>query len=363
LINFLQTLAVAATVNVQWTEGVLEVFETSEYIGVFTTSASSGPIDCLISSDSPKTRSITRMLLTILVPSIVISIFLAFWSGMTYKSKQNMMYFWKRVILSIIAVTYISYLGLTQLAVRVFYCVDVHDSTDPFAKTKSQYWAVDTAVTCYGKAHGGLIAIGVVVLLFVSFGFPLASALLLTHTKAYDQQSMGWQLETMGFLYRAFKEKFVYWESVVMLRKALLSVIVVFSYPLGGQIQGLLAALVLIFGLYFHQKYSPFRQEFDRLNHYESLSLLVSCVTFMLGQFFNVEKSSDTSRTLIAVVIIVANTSTFAILVFVLIVNVIEQLRETLQNTSANISQDTPWWKVLKVFITSKLSALCGSKK
>lgn len=148
-----------------------------------------------------------------------------------------------------------------------------------------------------------------------------------------------------------------------MLRKAILSIIVVFSYPLGGQIQGLLATLVLIFSLYFHQKCAPFRQEFSALNLHESVSLLVSCVTFVLGQFFNADKSSDMTRTLIAVVIIVCNTSFFAVLGLVLVGNVIEQLRESLQNANASVSQNTPWWKVLKLFIISKLLGMCPQNK
>jgi len=60
-----------------------------------------------------------------------------------------------------------------------------------------------------------------------------------------------------------------------MLRKALLSVIVVFAYPLGGQIQGLLAALVIVFGLYLHQVCAPFRKGLSCLNRYESIAVVI----------------------------------------------------------------------------------------
>jgi len=81
-----------------------------------------------------------------------------------------------------------------------------------------------------------------------------------------------------------------------MLREAFITVIVVFAYPLGGQIQGPLAALVLIFGIYFHQVCARFREEFHRLNCYESISLLVSMNNKPSAKisFYLIEKETST---------------------------------------------------------------------
>lgn len=338
------------------------MFEASEYIGALTTAALSRPIDCIISSSSAAVRSVWRTLLSLLVPGAVMGIFAAFWSYITFQQNKGFSYFWKRLILSIVAVTYISYLGLTKLAVRVFYCVDVFDSDNAFTYSQKKVWAVDTSIQCYEKEHFGLIVIAVVVLVLVSFLFPLMSAVILSQNKDKHREMGSWTMETMGFLYRAFKDKFVFWESLIMLRKACLSIIVVFSYPLGGQSQGLLALAVVLSSLYLHLICSPYRKEFHRLNVYESGSLLVSCFTFIFGQFFGIERSSDSTRVLVAVGIILMNTMFFVFLLFVFFSSGLVHIKVLLESEGHVFEEKTCLWIVLKVYITSRVTRWTRAK-
>eukprot|EP00210_Caulerpa_lentillifera_P006659 g6362.t1 len=266
LINFLQVTAIAASINVQWREEIIDMFAAEEYIGALTTAAISQPIDCILGTSCSTARSVWRTVLILFVPITAILCFVSFWGCLTLYKKENMSYFWKRSILSIMAVTYISYLGLTKLAVRTFYCVSVYDSEDYLSNSTTPYWAVDTSIKCYGKNHIGLVTIGALVLVFVSLSFPLASAGVIIKNKSRTSDREGWMFETMGFLYRTFKENLMFWETVVMFRKACLSIIVVFPYPLGGQTQGLLAQIVLTLSLCGHMKYLPYKEGFHKLN-------------------------------------------------------------------------------------------------
>jgi len=166
----------------------------------------------------------------------------------------------------------------------------------------------------------------------VSLSFPMISAIYLYRNKVQPGQTNGWTYETMGFLYKAFKGKYVFWESIVMFRKACLSIIVVFSYPLGGQSQGLLASGVLMFCLYLQQTCSPYRKEFHNLNYFESGSLMVSCLTFILGEFFTNEKCSDSAKTLVEITIITLNTTFFTFLFVVFIRSGMNHIREVLKS-------------------------------
>lgn len=362
MINFLQVIAAAAAVNVQYTVGVLTMFEASEYIGALTTAALSRPVDCIISSSSATVRSVWRTLASIFAPATVIGIFTAVWGVITFRENKCIAYLWKRIFLSINAVIYISYLGLTKLAVRVFYCVEVYNSADPFSNTMTKYLAMDTAVQCYKKGHLGLIFIAIVVILTVTVSFPIGSAFLLFRIKTRTKQTRSWTSETMGFLYRAFKEEFMYWESLIMFRKAFLSIVVVFAYPLGGQIQGLLSLAGILFCLYLHLVCFPFRKEFHVLNYYESASLLVSCFTFLLGQFLAIDRRSNSTKTLVAVLIIFINVVFFLILSFAFFFSGVDHVKTVLQAEGQQVPRKAGWWVILKLYFSSRFDKYINSK-
>lgn len=191
-INFVQTTTIAASINVRWTTSIFTMFEASEYIGALGTAAVSRPIDCLVSSNSAVVKSIWRTLLSLFIPILVMGIFTIVWGCIAIREKKGMSFFGRRVTLSIISVTYIAYLALTKLGVRVFYCVDVYDSNDDSIDSRARYWAVDTSIKCYEKEHAILIGIAAFILVFVSLSFPLLSAAYLLGKKCnMSKQTLG----------------------------------------------------------------------------------------------------------------------------------------------------------------------------
>jgi len=337
------------------------MFEASEYVGAMTSIAVSRPVDCIVSSDSALVRSVWRTVINLLVPGVVIGIFSAYWGLAMILQKKSRSHFVKRTILSVMIVVYISYLGLTKLAVRVFYCVDVVDTQNPFFPTKTSYWAVDTGIQCYGREHTALMVIGSIVMFFITLSFPLFSAIVVRRYKNQIEDLGNFVPETMGFLFRAFKEEYKYWESVVMLRKACMSMIVVFSYQLGGQLQALLALLLLMISLYFHMACRPYREEFKTLNRYEAVSLLVSCMTLTLGQFLDSDKCSDSVQLAIACLIFVLNVALFIVLVVAYICSGINHMRAVLEDEGIQIPEDARRWDIVKIVVVTKLSQCCGS--
>lgn len=94
-----------------------------------------------------------------------------------------------------------------------------------------------------------------------------------------------------------------------MLRKAILAVVVVFAYPLGGKLQAVLCVFVLILALFFQMLCRPFRREFSFLNEMEGLSLLVSLLTFVSSFSFENDRVSEGVKILITIAIILCNIS------------------------------------------------------
>lgn len=344
-----------------WTSGIMTMFEASEYVGAITTVAISRPVDCVVSSDSALVRSVWRTVISLLVPGIVVGILAAYWGITMLIQKKSRSHFVKRTILSIMIVAYISYLGLTKLGVRAFNCVDVVDKVNPFSSSKTKYWAVDTAIQCYGREHIALVVIGSIVMILITLSFPLFSAIVV-HRYRHQREHLGsFVPETMGFLFRAYKDEYKYWESIVMVRKACMSMIVVFSYQLGGQLQTMLALLLLMLSLYVHMTCKPYRKEFKILNHYEAASLFVSSVTLTLGQFLDSDKSSKLVKGFIAFLVIFLNISIFLVLFFACTGSGINHMRAVLEDEGIQISEDARWWDVVKIVVVTKLSQCCGS--
>lgn len=139
-----------------------------------------------------------------------------------------------------------------------------------------------------------------------------------------------------------------------MFRKACLSVIVVFSYLLEGQSQGILASVVLLLCLYAHLTIRPYREDFKILNHFESASLLVSCLTFTLGLFFAKNSTSGSVRAFLSVLIILVNILFFIFLLSAFVMSGIGHLRVVLQSENLLLPDQVPWWRVLKIFVITR---------
>ena len=253
-----------------------------------------------------------RSVVNVMVPMLVTALYFIIWAIALVRLKETADYLIKRCVLSFMVVAYLSYITLTKTVVNVLSCVDVHDSMDLGDDSTTAYWAMDTSLECYEGSHAALAAlVGWPTLFIFSLGFPVTVAFVLLNERNKHDMKREWLFESMGFMYRAYSGKYVFWESVIMLRKAVLAVIVVFSYSLGGNLQGLLGVCVLVLALYFQIVCGPFSSEFKDLNNYEGLSLLVSAMTFQSGLLFNDERTSDVARTLITVLIVTVNVGIF----------------------------------------------------
>eukprot|EP00210_Caulerpa_lentillifera_P004815 g4597.t1 len=357
MINFLQTIAVAATVNVPWTQGMLSLFESSEYIGAMTFGILR-PVDCLGSTNSTSSKEIWKIRVALIIPLSVICVFCAFWGYVATRNGKGLYYFGKRCLLSAITVVYISYFGLTKMAVRAFYCIDVHDSYDYFTRLTHKVWAMDISIRCYGKDHFEILIVSLFVLIVVTVCFPLYSFLVLLRNKESLRIRDSLIFETNGFLYRAFKEKLSFWESIVMFRKACLSLIVVYQYPLGGETQGALASALLLLSLYAHLNLRPYREELKSLNQFESCSLLISCLTFILGLTITNSRNEPPVMSFLTVIIILGNVIFFLTLLLALFYNSMVHLRVALQCENVPLPVPPTWWNILKVYIALKLAQM-----
>ena len=210
------------------------------------------------------------------------------------------------ILLTFSVVFYVSYLGITKLAVRAFYCINVYDSLDPSSDKQSLVLADDTAVECYEGVHWAMVFIAAFILLCVTIGFPLLSFIYI-YRAANNASGLGQNstaLQIFGFMFWSFESRFFYWELIVFARKAFLGALCVFSHSLGGNVQQVIAAVALTLFLSAQAMCSPYRQTYVNLNFFETSSLILSSLNVLLAMVLGDEHPVDNARVLCTVGII-----------------------------------------------------------
>ena len=288
----------------------------SEFLGGLTTEATVRSFDCLITEDAALPRSVILTIVGLSVPVSVWCIYFVIWWLFKSLYANSFSYLIQRSLLSLNVVSYVAYIGVTKTVINILNCIKVHDSTVFLQDSITYYWAVDTSQECLSGSHAVLAGVaGFPILILFTVSFPLVSAAILLTRRSRTSLLNKWLFATAGFMYRSYNPKFIFWESIIMLRKALLAIVVVFAYPLGGNLQGVLSSCVLIIALYVQAYCRPYRKEFKELNFYEGLSLLVSTLTFVAGLFFNDTRTSNTSRILLTVIVFLFNVAFLLFLV------------------------------------------------
>jgi len=328
-INFLQTVAAGMSLDVGWNEFIREILETFDWLGGPSSEATGFTLNCSLPDSG--SRSVTRQMLVVCPPFVVLFICLSYYAVRTILKKREVRYLMKRSILVVTVVFYVSYISLTRAAVTMLYCIDVFDGTRlADREDHNLYWGLDTDVKCFDGVHLRLVFVAIPLLL-LSFLFPVVLAANLLLAKRRRKLNSEWIAETVGLFYRGFEKDFVYWDSMILLRKAILVPIVVNAYHLGGSLQGTLSALLLSFFLFLQMRFSPFNREFTHLNDLESASLLISIFTFLTGIILNDSyMHSYPVEVLLVIAVLVCNIG-FALLLLVLLIRLkLEEIRFSL---------------------------------
>lgn len=211
---------------------------------------------------------------------------------------------------AIVAFVFLLYPYLVERFALVFSCVQLGANSD-------DYFLVENLdVKCWTAAHLNYIFV-LALPLFVVYvlGFPMGIGLLLSNLKNQNRvmkilttitpdaltseerrqrrkSSIGYNnhevdmeaafFRNYAFLFLGYTKDSYLWEIMVICRKAVISIIgVIVSFD--QRLQGMLALVVLSASVCTHVGRSPFLD--PTLNHFETLSLLASSMTFLLGIF------------------------------------------------------------------------------
>ena len=170
------------------------------------------------------------------------------------------------VIVIFIVAVYFSYIDNVREYLRSINCIDIDKSEDdddhPYQKfavqVKKRVWAEDTELTCFEGDHlmtGLLGVVGMVlsflVVVFIMIWLPLNKR----HETETDFVARYW------FIYQAYKKKWytLPWEAVILIRKALIAAVLVFSYRVDPGLQATICVGVLVMAHVLQTALQPFK--------------------------------------------------------------------------------------------------------
>ncbi|CAD7699384.1 unnamed protein product [Ostreobium quekettii] len=308
-LNFLQQVSIALAINLEWTDAIQRMLETLDFAGGFSNASAFFSMDCALApSSTPK--SIRRMLINLSFPFMLVTFCTIFWLTIALLKPASRRVLKRRIIVTVWGVLYVSYFEITSRLIRTAYCVNADDraiADAPDSIAFDSYWSEDTDVKCWEGDHLALfVGFALPLFLLIPIGVPvwLISFLWLNRKRFDDLRFLG----TYGELYKAFRARHVYWEAVIMLRKALLSVVVVWRTPLGGELQGVLAVSILVVSCFAHLVFKPYSEALYGLNEYETVALGVSLQIYLSGLIVNSDGTNDVARVIVSVLAVLSVT-------------------------------------------------------
>ena len=297
---------------------------------------------CLLDTDSDS-RSIYGVILRVSFPLflmlLVMCLFVARWLVMRRNPNTTrflcQQFLRSRLIICFLVVGFFAYQSISEDLMGTVSCIrldsdDMSDAEafdDPqrnisyshFSIANGYYWTEDTNIKCFSRNHAFLVGfLGIPGIVLFLCGIPFYLLIFLLYKRQKKQLTELHVLNTYGFIYQNYEDKFVYWEVIILFRKALIGAIVVFAYPLGANLQGVMALGVLILALAVHLIAAPFK--YLPLNVLEGCSLVVSIFTFYAGVVLNDANTSDSAKVLLSVLLVIINFLLMAVILITVFV-------------------------------------------
>lgn len=321
---------------------------------------SSLSLDCLFSAHSSIPRSISKEILSHSIPFILFLIYTSFWCRILRKNIKTCV---RRVVLSLMVILYVSYIGLTQKMIRTFYCITLTDGSSLKNAFQERYWSEDTSVKCYRGCHAYLVVLLVLpLLIMVSIAFPLGSAMFLMRQRRRNTLYNEENKEMFGFMFRGYREECVYWDSVIMFRKALLALVVGSGYLLGSSAQATIAAFILLVSIKVQTYLHPFSEPFQGLNRLEVFSLCISANAFLAGSVLEDMDLPDAGRIIVSIVAIVFILGFSCCIFFHMFLLLNKLFRQDLMNAQININDQDSYSSILSKWLAYKFLTRWHSK-
>ncbi|GMH44726.1 hypothetical protein BSKO_12678 [Bryopsis sp. KO-2023] len=307
MINFSQVTGTAFIIDFDWPDSIKQMVGVQDMVSA--TSAAWTAIECAMPDGSMVTKSMSALLLQMSTPIIMSVLLVCFWfcraayihlkiTPLNFKG-----YLFPRLLVSAWSIVFFFYDSWTESFMKLMYCPSVDDYNESrpyfeFSTATSRVWAQDTAVTCFSGVHQVLFyGIGLPGLIIFSLGVPLAMFVFIVYNRHRLTNPLFRAF--YGFMYLNYDIEYAYWESAIMVRKALIVGIAILAHSLGRGLQGVLMFSVVFGAVVAHTITRPL--PLDLLDNMETCSLGTTACTFFSAALFSQPNLSRVGRVLLSI--------------------------------------------------------------
>ena len=185
-----------------------------------------------------------------------------------------------RFFSTLIFVGFLAYAVVTMAVLNAVRCTD--------AAIFDHHWLVnDMNIPCFEGSHIAMVVVAVIVGVVFCLGFPVMAAVVLSRGKRRLELDDSYRSQ-WGFLIAGLKPDFAWYESAIMARKMVMSLVVLVLNPV---YQVVAALLVLFIALNVHLFLKPYKRNI--FNLLDALSLWAVVVSLMLSLSFLESEEAD----------------------------------------------------------------------
>lgn len=291
LFNYFQVIGLIITSQLEWPETVSKAFFAHDYSTTFPEHIFS--FQCLFDHSIGDSFFYMKLLAIALLPYMIIVLAYVFWKVASNLRQKAFMV--NEFIASILILLFMVHPTFTKITLSAFDCYEI----------EGEYWLrEDLTVKCWTQKHIAFaVGIGMVSILIWSLLLPLYVVYRIFRNRNFlDSITMRTRF---GFMYIGYKQKYCYWEYLVILRKVFIIIPSVFLASVSLLLQAIVIHAVLLLSLFLHELANPYEDKY--LNDLEFRAIVVGLLSIYCGMSFLAGGLTDVGRVLMMLVFIAVN--------------------------------------------------------
>jgi hypothetical protein len=292
--GYLQLITLTTQLDLDWPAFVLAYFEVLNYPSSLGQQLFS--VDCYLAGNDGSTDSTYFDKLVILaVLPLFLGIFTCIYWGVVYFFRRKRSVFKIELVATLMVLFFLMHPSLVKEYFNVFNCRLI----------EGQLWLNSNLnIKCFDDRHL-TYALTVAFPSIIVWGIGVPSLILGRLIKGRSQLYQVSMKGRFGFFYNGFKMSHFYWEFLILYRKIIIIVIVVFLGSESIPVQALSLMLVLLTFLFLQYSQEPYT--LSKLNHIELRGILVSSITIYCGLYYLTRDLGEEAKIVLMVVMVGAN--------------------------------------------------------
>ena len=264
------------------------------------------------------------------------------------------------VVTATVVAVFFNYMKVSTQLVAIFMPSDIINSVT--------YLSIDLDMVAYTPAHVTTLVFAAITLLIFTIGAPIGALCALIHFNRMERLDEPEIFTMFGFLYAGYKPKFYWWESMVLLRKVIATVIAL--APIGLELQAICAAVLLIVFTGIQLVLRPFKNERHNMldcTAMGSIALKQLCALayhYVMTNAVDTVKSQQLLFVVSWVVTIVVLSTSIALIAFFIIQFTLFKLEEMNADRLRTVAAEQKAWRTdVEMELSTKEKVIAFAKR